>query len=245
MTAGGATGKLPVLMKTLVWLPRIFAAIGLAMLLVSSWIWTRERNFEAGATRVTGTVVDMRYERDTDGGGHYFPIVAFVTARGDSVSFRSRVGTSPPSHQVGETVTVLYDPANVQDASLSGFFSLYIGAFITGLFALIFGGIGGIWIYVQRRAAAIAEELRRTGRRIEATFSSVELRTNLKVNNRSPWRIVCQWQDPATQEVQVYRSGNIWFDPTEYVKETVPVFVDRNNPQRYHVDLSFLPPAGN
>lgn len=110
-----------------------------------------------------------------------------------------------------------------------------------GILGLVFGATGGIWLFVQRRADAIAEEVRRTGQRIEAKVSGVEVRTNLRVNGRSPWRIVCQWQDPGTKDVQVFHSANIWFDPSEYVKETVPVFVDRNNSRRYVVDLTFLP----
>lgn len=37
-----------------------------------------------------------------------------------------------------------------------------------------------------------------------------------------------------------FRSANPWFDPTDYVQEWIPVYVDRNNPRRYHTEISFL-----
>ena len=232
-------------MRALRIIPRVFAAVGVLMLFIMSWVNTRERRFVAGAARASGTVVDLEYSRSSDGGGAYYPVIRFGTAAGETVTFRSRVGSSPPSHHVGETLEVLYDPAAPQGAHTAGFFALYLGSFITGLFALIFGGVGGIWIAVQRRAAAIAEAVRRTGRRIEAKVVEIERRTNIRVGSRHPYRIVAQWQDPATQAVQVFRSANIWFDPTEYVGETVGVFVDPYEPRRHVVDLDFLPKAGD
>lgn len=230
-------------MRTLRIVPRVFAAVGVLMLFIMSWVHTRERRFVAGAARASGTVVDLEYSRSSDGGA-YYPVIRFVTAAGESVTFRSHVGSSPPSHQVGETLEVLYDPAAPQGARTAGFFALYLGSFITGLFALIFGGVGGVWIAIQRRAAAFADEVRRTGRRIEAKVVEIEQRTNIRVGSRHPYRIVAQWQDPATHAVQVFRSANIWFDPTEYVGETVGVFVDRDEPRRHLVDLDFLPKPG-
>ena len=69
----------------------------------------------------------------------------------------------------------------------------------------------------------------------------IERRTNIRVGSRHPYRIVAQWQDPATGVVQVFRSANIWFDPTQYVGETVDVFVDNADSRRHVVDLDFLP----
>ena len=228
-------------MRTLYWMPRLFATIGFTLLLIGSWLYTRESRFTSRAVHTTGTVVDLDYSRNSDGGGTYHPVVVFRTQRGDTVRFRSSVGTSPPSHKIGERIEVLYDPDNPGAAHTAGFFSNHIGTFVFGLLGVIFGLVGGIWIYVVRRAEQLAEELRHSGKRIEAKVTEVERRLNLQVNGKNPWRIVCQYQDPATQEVYVYRSANLWFDPAEWVKETVPVFVDRNDPKKYHVDLSFLP----
>lgn len=227
-------------MRTLWILPRVFATVGLVLALVAAWVATREQAFIRTAARATGTVVELGLDRDSDGSAAYYPIVRFVTASGDTVTFQSRTGSRPPSYEVGERVEVLYEAAAPQRARMSGFFSLHIGSFVTGLLALIFGAIGGIWLYVVRRSAAIAEELRRTGQRITAKVIEVELRRNIRVGNRHPFRIVAQWEDPSGA-VRVFHSANIWFDPTQYVQETVDVLVDRYDPKKYLVDTDFLP----
>jgi hypothetical protein len=156
------------------------------------------------------------------------------------VTFVSNVGSNPPSRRVGEAIEVLYDPADPMRAHTAGFFSLYIGSFVTGILALVFGGIGFGWLYLSRRARLRTEETRRTGRRVAAKVVAIERRTNIRVGARSPWRIVAQWDDGG--EVHVAHSANLWYDPTDHVGETIDVYVDRNNPRRAVVDTDALPP---
>jgi hypothetical protein len=70
----------------------------------------------------------------------------------------------------------------------------------------------------------------------------VELNDSLRVNGRSPYRIFSQSPDPASNTVRVYQSENIWFDPSEYIRDkTIDVLVDPSDPKRYVMDTSFLP----
>jgi hypothetical protein len=231
-------------MRTPVVLPRLFGAIGLVLLAVATFVHARERRFIRSAARATGTVVDLSRGRGSEGGSVYYPVIAFRTAAGDSVTFVSNAGSNPPSREVGERVEVLYDPAQPRTAYTSGFFTLHIGSFVFTLLGVIFTAVGGIWLWVQRRAARLAEELRATGRRITAKVLEIELRRNIRVNNRHPWRIVAEWQESSSAEPVVFRSANIWEDPTPHVGETVEVLVDRHDVKRYLVDLEFLPRQG-
>lgn len=114
--------------------------------------------------------------------------------------------------------------------------------FFLGCFGVVFGAIGGGILaarVVRKRREA---ELRLNGRRVQARFQSVERNTGLEVNGNYPWRIVCQWQDPRTGLLHVFKSANLWFDPTPYVRvQELTVFVDPQNPRRYAVDVDFLP----
>jgi len=47
-----------------------------------------------------------------------YPIVRFSTAHGEEVEFRSPEGVTPCRAQVGDDVTVYYDPQNPLDARL-------------------------------------------------------------------------------------------------------------------------------
>ena len=58
---------------------------------------------------------------------------------------------------------------------------------------------------------------------------------------RHPYKIVSQWHDPGTDEVHVFESEPIWFDPRAYLPEMVFVYVDPEDPKVYHMDTSFLP----
>ena len=69
----------------------------------------------------------------------------------------------------------------------------------------------------------------------------MELNGSLEVNGENPYRIVAKWHDTANNRLHVFRSANLWFDPTDYVPEWNPVYIDRNNPKRYHMETSFLP----
>jgi hypothetical protein len=70
----------------------------------------------------------------------------------------------------------------------------------------------------------------------------VELNRSIRVNGACPDRIVCQWLNPVTNTVYVFRSYNLWFDPAEYIsRKTLDVLVDPSNYKRYLVDTSFLP----
>lgn len=215
----------------------VFAAVGLVMLLLASYFYSAERNFVKHGIRTEGTVSELDADRDSDGDLHYYPIVTFTTLQGQTVTFRSRTGSNPPAYEVGERIGVVYDPANPQGARHTGWFSLWGVTFIFTLLFTIFGGVGFVGLWSLRRAAARLEELRRFGRRLEAKVVSIEQNRNIHVNRRHPWRIVAEAEDPETHQTETYTSGNLWINPAGQVGETVTVFVDRQNPRRYCVDI--------
>ena len=65
---------------------------------------------------------------------------------------------------------------------------------------------------------------------------------SITVNGRHPLRIVSQWYDPATHQVHLFYSRNLWFDPSEFVDmNVITVYVDPSNLSNYYMDTSFLP----
>lgn len=74
--------------------------------------------------------------------------------------------------------------------------------------------------------------MRTQGVPVQARVQGIEENESIQVNGRSPYRISAQWQDPATSQIHLFYSGNIWFDPTEYVtREHITVLLDRKNPK--------------
>jgi hypothetical protein len=102
--------------------------------------------------------------------------------------------------------------------------------------------IGSIPMLVQRRTRARDEWLRTGGQHIQANFETVESNTSIRVNGSCPYRIACQLLDPATNHVDVFKSHNIWFHPSEYISgKPMDVIVDPHDHKKYVVETSFLP----
>ena len=232
-------------MKVLKLVSVLFSIIGVGMLVGSLFILSNTRSFIARAAEAPGKVIDLDRSRSSSSSGSsttYRPVVEFTTATGKHIEFVSSVGSSPPSHSVGEAVTVLYNPADPYSARIKSFSQLWFGFLIVFFLGLVFAVIGLGMVFVRTRGRKRAAWLRQHGRRVKTAYKGVELNQSLRVNGRSPYQIISQSPDPASNTVRVFESENIWFDPSEYIKgETIDVLVDPSDPKKYVMDISFLP----
>jgi hypothetical protein len=230
-------------MKKLGWLPIVFGLIGTGLLIGTFALGMNTRSFIAAAKHAEGTVTELVEKRDKDDGSiTYTPVVAFTADNGATVSFTSSFSSQPAAYAVGEKVEVLYAPDDPNDARIKGFGSLWLGPLIMGVLGLVFSGIGFGILTAGRLNKKKRDWLMAYGTEIQAEFQSVDRNTSLKVNGRSPWRIVAQWHNPETGQLHVFSSENIWFDPTAHVTtKQLKVLLDPKDSKRYHVDISFLP----
>jgi len=223
----------------------VFAIVGAGMLLGAGALRANTSRFLAHASPARGTVVALQPKRSSDGSTTYSPVVHFKHGA-QMIEFTSQNSSSPPGYHIGEIVPVLYLDTNPYDAKLNSFFSLWAGALIVGGIGAVFLLIGGGMILVPLRHKRVDDYLVHQGVPVEADIQSVAINTAVSINGRNPFRIVAQWQDPATSQVHVFESHNIWFDPSSYIKQkAIRVFVDRANPKKYYVDVSFLPQLAN
>jgi Protein of unknown function (DUF3592) len=229
-------------MKTIAVIKYLFSGIGLAMLAAALFWYQSVKAFVAGASVAQGTVVELVRSQSGSDSPTYRPVVRFNASDGQAIEFTSKMGSNPPSYRKGEKVEVFYKPADPQNAMINGFFSLWGGPVIVGgLGAVFFLVGGGIWLFARLKGQR-DEYLMTHGTPIQTKFQSVELNNSLTVNGANPFRVVTQWQDPATSELHVFKSNNLWFDPSDYIKQRqITVFIEANNPKKYFVDLSFLP----
>jgi len=219
----------------------VFTLVGIGLLVGAVFAYRGTTSFLATAQSATGEVIDLLRARSSDS-TTYKPMVRFVTASGQPVEFVSSVGANPPSYARGETVEVLYTPEAPQDARIKSFFSLWGVATVLGGVGCVFGAIGGGlwlagWLGGRKRA-----HLEAVGHPIQARLQGVERNTSVDVNGVHPYRVVSQWLNPETGEVHVFRSENLWYDPTPWLaREHITVLIAPGNPRQYLVDLSFLP----
>ena len=200
------------------------------------WIAATAR-FVAGAERTTGTVVDLRESRFRNEDGFeetsYFPIVTFTTPEGRAVRFES--STTNDSYDIGDRVDVLYDPDDPSDARLAALVDLWLFPVLFVLVGLGLAAVGGF--LAIRRARKLsgddAQWLRRFGRRLEGRSP--------KVRGSEPYYLEVEIHEPM-KEPRVVASDFVWFNPARQVRkrESIDVYVDPNDDDRYYVDLSFL-----
>ena len=64
--------------------------------------------------------------------------------------------------------------------------------------------------------------------------------TSVRVNGRSPWRVVCQATHPATGKLHSFKSEAVWIDPSAQLAGTRACACSsiRRGPKRHLVDLS-------
>lgn len=227
-------------MKALSIIKYLFTLVGMGMLLGTFFIYDNTRSFLSSAVKAEGTVIELVRSRSSDS-TTYRPVVHF-SLNGQQLEFTSSSGSNPPGYSRGEKVEVLYTPTNPQDARINSFFSVWGSA-------VILGGLGAVFFLIGTGIllAGILKDrkdkyLKKYGRRIETNYQSVELNTSYTVNGRNPFRVLTHWQNPVTSEIHIFKSNNLWFDPSDYInKKTITVFIENNNPKKYYVDLSFLP----
>lgn len=171
------------------------------------------------------------------------PTVEFSTPNGERVEFRGGVCSSPPAYDVGERVEVLYPPASPASARLDGFSENWFASLVLGGIGSVFLLIGSAFVLPPLLSRRRARDLAVSGEAVVAVPVDVQRNTSYSVNGQHPWRIIAQWQNPATGKLHLFRSDNLWFDPSRFVatQKEIRVLIDPQKPKRYSMDVSFLP----
>jgi hypothetical protein len=124
----------------------IFSGVAVIMLFIaflSSASAILKMNKEVSAPgRVVEIIQRREYvnEQDRVIQDYYFPVVEFVSADGRRHSVQMTEGSSAPSHEVGDDVTVLYAPDHPLDARIKSFGSSALRWILPGITGIL--GLG-------------------------------------------------------------------------------------------------------
>lgn len=135
----------------------IFLLVGLGLCAGGGyWGWLT-RDFTQTATTAPGTVVELARHSDSEGGDSYSPVVEYTLPSGRTVRFEEDVSSDPPSHRVGESVEVLYNPEKPEEARINNAFTLWFGPGLLLSLGVCFSsvallvGLGMLWAFVRGR----------------------------------------------------------------------------------------------
>ena len=225
----------------------IFTLVGIVLLLITFFTFNNTQKFLDKARLTQGVVTELlpRESRDSDSkkvSTTYAPVVEFITDAGETITYISSSSSNPPSYDTGESISIYYLPDSPQRAKIDGFMDLWFGTVILAGFGSLFFLIGfGSSLFVRMRKNKDAALLA-NGMAIATNYQNVELNRSLKVNGRYPFKIVTHWQNPDTGQLHIFKSKNIWFDPSDYIEQDkITVYVEPNNYKKYYLDTSFLP----
>lgn len=216
----------------------IFLALGVALLIIAGVITYKVKSFIDSAVETNGNVVDLLPARSNKS-TTYAPVVIYDDQYGVDHRYISNVSSSPPAYDIGEIVVIYYNPKNPDDAMIGGWQG-YLGAIICGGIGLIFTLLGSIFLLARKFSNARNTHLKQTGLLVAAKFISVDMNRHVTVNRRHPFIIRCEWKDTLTGETYAFKSGFIWTDPGPVIdtNRKIDVYIDRNNPRKYYVDLA-------
>ncbi len=229
-------------MKSIAIVTYVFAAVGLLLLGVALLLVTSTNSFLATAVEADGVVVE--FSASTASNSVFQkrkPVVEFMATNGEKIESTASLATNPPRYTLGEQVRVLYDAAEPRNFKIDDFLSLWGAATILGALGAAFFLVGGGMLLSGVLTRRRDTYLRSNGTPISADYQRVELNKWVKINGKHPFRILTQWQNPSTSQLHIFKSHNLWFDPSTHIgTKKMTVFVDLSNPKKYCVDLAFL-----
>ncbi len=110
---------------------------------IAGYWYQKTDAFLEKAVKTEAVVVDMD-ERTSENGTLYYPVFTFSDRQGQTHRVFSKSGSYPPSHEIGDTIAILYDPQDPGKTRFDSFVSLWLGPVILGVLGLIPVILGGL-----------------------------------------------------------------------------------------------------
>ena len=124
-----------------------FCLVGIGLLAASAFLACRTSTFIHTSRTALGRVVELEGNRR----GRYVTVFTFPDASGQIRTARTKSAQNPPTHPIGATVEVLFQPTNPEDARIRSFKTLWdIPTFLAG-FGVLFAGVGGYAFVAGRK----------------------------------------------------------------------------------------------
>jgi hypothetical protein len=137
-------------------IPAVFVIVGVALVYAAIRTMRGDRAFAAVAQPATAIVTALRWRANHDTSSLAYPVVRFSLPDGRTFEVESQWGARPAPAREGETVQVLYDPADPTRARLaksmgaSGF--LWAIFLVAGLGCTALGVVLGVIFLLVRDA---------------------------------------------------------------------------------------------
>jgi hypothetical protein len=220
---------------------------GAVLITISTIGFVKTRSFIDNAISTEGFVVGFDSptgnlpNSNASSTGRSRPLIEFQLKDGRPLTFKSPSDNGVEWYQIGEGIPILYDKNNPKHAEIDDFSRLWAGILVVGGLGISCFAIGLSLLLVGTSKGRKRSRLMRRGIRIKTQFYRLEQNAFIEVNGHSPYQILTTWKDPTDSQQHIFKSDNIWEDPTVFIPEKIVVFIGKDNPRDYYVDLSFIP----
>jgi hypothetical protein len=139
--------------------------------------------------------------------------------------------------EVGERVTVLHQPGDLDDLRIDTLSQLFPAPLILGMVAAPLLGVGGVVIVVSRTRRRRRTRALTLGTRVQAEVVSIERKTHIEINDVHPWVLTAVYRDRGG--TVTFTSHMLFEDPSPLhpIGSTVTVFHVPGEPKTYSIEL--------
>lgn len=130
----------------------LFMLVG-AVFAVCRWSYLKR------AVTAKATITNLIERKSDDGDKLYAPVYVFTDRQGQSVKIISSTASFPPPGEIGDTIEILYDPADPKHSIQNTFFEVWgFPAIAGGLGALYFIVFGAVAFFTGRHLKKKGEQ---------------------------------------------------------------------------------------
>lgn len=213
----------------------IFFISGISVIIVGIAIKKSNEEFMKTAEKTEGVISNIEtytnYNRSKKRNETNHTV--YVTYEVDGKTYENvRLSYYTSSMYVGKGITLYYNPQNPGNIKVEE--GMTVVTVLTSVMGGIFALVGFLVMFFSFKRGS---KLKKTGKRFEGQVLSIDCNTSVRVNGRNPYKVTCRVEDYSKGEAYIYKSKNVYLDLYEYNLETVPVYVDVNNPAKYFVDV--------
>jgi len=207
-----------------------FIAVGLFIIGFGIFSYLRSNLILENGVHTIGKVTQVFRDIHAKRPDYYFPIIDFQNEEKKNYSFKSDVGyTSPGEYQVGQTVSIIYNPSNPTEAKIDSFIGIWWSTILPILIGFIFSSLGVAIYFEARKKYNLTEFLSKNGIKIKANVYSVN-----EIASSTSKKCVINAKFDQNGKKYLFSSDILNIDPDKIkdLKE-IEVLADPSNYTRY------------
>jgi hypothetical protein len=170
-------------------------------------------------------------------GSTYFDVI-YTSDDGVERTHRGTQGKNHKTHD-GETKKVFYQSDN---PGKSRIYDGVKGGKTVVIVAILLLLVNLVSIYQSKKRNKTESYYKTNGRKMEAEITKIDTDLSITIMKKHPWLIDCKWVDSMTGREYTHTIRYIWVDPETVLsgRKAIDVYVDREDPEKYFMDIAFL-----